>query len=379
LARAKESLSIEDLKQRISKRIELESELTIDPGFFVMLEEHFAQIGRVDIQLRRGRIDNEPTKYHYDVILKVGEAAGLQESHQWISWNGAGLNLDRLRLQLEEEAPGRLCLADIPNARIRTQVETHKLISNGTRLRTVKELNETLNSVETGVHPEDIWSMSDSLGYDAEVRWSNDGASGCFDVVLHKKDEAETIVPHRQKVSLKSINEYGNNPANKLSNQNIAADLRKYLSDKLPDYMLPAAFVMMDELPLTPNGKVDRNALPAPDASTYTQGRVYDPPTNEKETALAEIWSKVLRLDKVGINDDVFELGGDSLLIFQIVTRATQSGLPIKPKQIFEHRTIAGIVKDLSGEGKIQEMIAAPEIARASREAVRKKRSSIIG
>src|SRR5215471_4275280 len=104
--------------------------------------------------------------------------------------------------------------------------------------------------------------------------------------------------------------------------------------------MIPAAFVTVDALPLTPNGKIDRKALPAPDFSAFVQDRVYAPPTNDDEATLAQIWEKVLRLDRVGVNDDIFEIGGDSLLIFQIITRAVQAGLEIKPKQMFEHRTI---------------------------------------
>ncbi len=377
LSRADESLSVRELKQKIRKRIELESELTIDPGFFVTLEDHLPEIGYVDVQLRRGRIDNEPTKYHYDVVLHVGESPELHDSHQWVSWEGAELSPDRLRLMLEHKSPDILCLADVPNARIKSQVETQRLISNGTRLETVESLRAALRSVETGVHPEDIWSLGDPLGYGVEVRWSENGSTGHFDVVLRKKDSAGGVVPHRHALTLKDIGEYGNNPANKLSIQNLAADLRKYLTGRLPDYMVPSAFVMMEDLPLTPNGKIDRKALPAPDAATFTQDRVYDPPTNEQEATLAEIWAKVLRLDKVGINDDVFELGGDSLLIFQIVTRATQSGLQIKPKQIFEHRTVAGIVNALGKEGKTIERVAAPSISRASRESARVSRSTL--
>lgn len=377
LSRADESLSVRDLKQKIRKRIEIESELTIDPGFFVMLENHIPEIGFADIQLRRGRINNEPTKYHYDVVLHVGKDPEVHEGHNWISWDGAEFSLDRLRLLLEHKNPDILCLADIPNARIRSQVEAHKLISNGTRLETVEGLMSAIRSVETGVHPEDIWGLGDPLGYSVEVRWSADGSTGCFDVVLRKKESRKAFVPHRHTLALKKIGEYGNDPANKLSTQNLAADLRKYLAGRLPDYMVPAAFVMMDELPRTPNGKIDRKALPAPDATTFTQGRTYDPPTNDQEATLAEIWAKVLRLDKVGINDDVFELGGDSLLIFQIVTRATQSGFRIKPKQVFEHRTVAGIVKALSTNGKTTETVAAPSISRASRESARVRRSTL--
>lgn len=377
LARVPESLSIESLKQKVRKRTELESELTIDPDFFLILEDEMPQIGHVNIQLRRGRIDNEPTKYHYDVTIHVGERPAIHDRYEWLSWDETGMNMDRLRDLLEQERTGVLCFTDIPNARIKSKVEAQKLISNGTKLRTIEELNNALGSVGKGVHPEDIWSLSEKLGYIADIRYSENGSTGCCDIVFRKDGDENGIVPHRHTPLRKQMDDYGNNPANKLSTQNFAADLRKYLSGTLPDYMVPAAFVVLDDLPLTPNGKVDRNALPAPDTSTFTQDRVYDPPTNEDEFTLTEIWSKVLRLDKVGINDDVFELGGDSLLIFQIVTRATQSGLRITPKQVFENRTIAGIVKALSSDGKPLEKVAGPSIARVSREANRVKRSAL--
>ncbi|MEO8041987.1 MAG: amino acid adenylation domain-containing protein [Acidobacteriota bacterium] len=377
IARSDSSLSIAELKERIRKRTELESELTIDPDFFLVLEDDMPKIGHVEIHLRRGRIDNEPTKYHYDVTISVGERPTTQGSHEWFSWERTGINLDGLRDRLEQGKPGVLCFADVPNARIKSQIHARDLISNGTRLRTVGDLNKALDSVGNGIHPEDLWNLSESLGYAADIRWSGSGSNGYFDVVFRKNGEAQSIIPYRHEPLRKQVSEYGNDPANKLSTHNFAADLRKHLLSKLPDYMVPAAFVIIDELPLTPNGKIDRKALPAPDNSTFTQDRVYDPPTNEEELMLSEIWSAVLRLDKVGINDDVFELGGDSLLIFQIVTRATQSGLKITPKQVFEQRTVAGIVRDLSAGGKRLDKASGPSIIRVSRETKRIKRSTL--
>ncbi len=377
LARANGSMPLDEFKQKVDKRIELESELTIDPDFFLSLEEKMTQIGHVDIQLRRGRIDNEPTKYHYDVTIQVGEKPVIDNGNEWLGWNEADLSMERLRERLDQENPDILCIADVPNARIRSQVEARTLISDGTTLRSASDLSNALGLVEKGVHPEDIWSLGEKLGYMVEIRAVGNGSNGHFDVVFRKNGEADSVVPFRHNPLEKQLDEYGNNPADKLSTQNLAADLRKYLSGTLPDYMVPAAFVMLDELPLTPNGKVDRKALPAPDTSTFTQDRIYDPPTNEEELTLTEIWSKILRLDKVGINDDVFELGGDSLLIFQIVTRATQSGMRITPKQIFEHRTVAGIVKALSADGKPKEVVSGPSIARVSREANRVTRSAL--
>jgi amino acid adenylation domain-containing protein len=376
LRRIDQSLSIDDLRQRVHKRIELESELTIDPDFFATLESRLSEIGRVDVLLRRGRIDNEPTKYHYDVVLHIGAKAEPTDV-QWILWDEVG-NLENANKLLDSELPALRCIADIPNARVKKDVEALRLIEEGSLLR-IDELKNALTSIDGGVHPEDVWAMGDSLGYEVDFRYSDNGARAQFDAIFRKKGGENGFIPPRHALSHKSVNEYGNNPANKLSTQSLATDLRKYLASKVPDYMVPAAFVMMNTLPLTPNGKVDRKSLPAPDASTFIDGRAYAPPTNESESALAEIWAKVLRLERVGINDDVFELGGDSLLIFQMVTRATQAGLRITPKQVFEHRTVAGVVKAVLAGGERADRPKVPAIARVSREAFRKDRTQVAG
>lgn len=358
IARSEPNLAIADLKRKIQKRMELESELTVDPDFFLMLEEKFPQIGSVDIQLRRGRIDNEPTKYHYDVMLHVGERKIAEKVSHWSSWDANTMSLSGIREMLESSSPEIVCISDIPNLRINSQVKVPTLISNGTKLKTIAELAGSMPLAEGGLHPEDLWELSDSIGYSAEIRWSGNGSSGCFDAVLRRNDHLTTTIEPRQMQTQRPLAEYGNNPANKLSGQKLATDLREYLSDQLPNYMVPTAFVMLDEMPLTPNGKVDRKSLPAPDAATFTQDRVFVPPTNENEAALSDIWAKVLRLDRVGISDDIFDLGGDSLLIFQIVTRASQSGIALKPKQIFEHRTISRIAGLIQSDGQESNLLA---------------------
>jgi non-ribosomal peptide synthase protein (TIGR01720 family) len=118
--------------------------------------------------------------------------------------------------------------------------------------------------------------------------------------------------------------------------------LRSFLKEKLPDYMIPAAFVLLDALPLTLNGKIDRRALPAP-ARVSDADATYVAPRTALELELAEIWAQVLRVDRVGVEDNFFSLGGDSLLSIQIVSRANQAGLALTIKQVFQHQTIAGL------------------------------------
>ena len=119
------------------------------------------------------------------------------------------------------------------------------------------------------------------------------------------------------------------------------ADLRVYLKERLPEYMVPAVFVTIAALPLTPNGKIDRPALPEPDPHRMTAGKVYVAPETDAERVLADIWGQLLRLDRVGTQDNFFELGGDSILSIQVIARATQAGLHLTPKDLFEHQTIA--------------------------------------
>src|SRR6202021_4071787 len=98
------------------------------------------------------------------------------------------------------------------------------------------------------------------------------------------------------------------------------AALRVHLSAVLPDYMVPAAYVVLDALPLTANGKLDRRALPAPDGSAFAS-RAYEPPMGEVEESLANIWCEVLAIERVGRHDNFFELGGHSLLVVRVIER----------------------------------------------------------
>ncbi len=120
--------------------------------------------------------------------------------------------------------------------------------------------------------------------------------------------------------------------------------LRSFLLEKLPDYMVPSAFVLLDALPLMVNGKLDRNALPAPDWTHPELKASFIPPRTPEEQLLASIWAEVLGVEEVGIEDNFFELGGDSILSIQIGARAKEAGLSLNPMQLFHHQTIAELI-----------------------------------
>lgn len=120
-----------------------------------------------------------------------------------------------------------------------------------------------------------------------------------------------------------------------------AALLYQFLNGKLPNYMFPASFVSLDAFPLTPNGKVDRRRLPAPESAAASLAEGYVPPRNPIESQLVEIWSRILDVERVGIHDNFFQLGGDSILSIRVIAAARQAGLMLEAKQIFDHQTIA--------------------------------------
>lgn len=119
------------------------------------------------------------------------------------------------------------------------------------------------------------------------------------------------------------------------------SELRDWLKKQLPAYMIPASIVMLEEMPLGVSGKIDHKKLPAPDLNRREVEQAYVEPQSETERKLVKIWEEVLSIERVGVKDSFFELGGDSILSIQVVARARESGLEITPKDLFEHQTIS--------------------------------------
>ncbi|MFS2102890.1 amino acid adenylation domain-containing protein, partial [Variovorax sp. Varisp85] len=141
------------------------------------------------------------------------------------------------------------------------------------------------------------------------------------------------------------------------------AALRERLGEALPDYMVPSVLMVLDALPLNANGKVDRKALPAPE---FTSDRAYEAPQGEVEQALAAIWAEVLQVEKVGRHDNYFELGGDSILSLKVTARAARAGVPLNPRQVFEHQSLSRIARAVQG-GQPSETQAIPVLTAAQR------------
>src|SRR5205085_10713715 len=154
--------------------------------------------------------------------------------------------------------------------------------------------------------------------------------------------------------------------------------LRSFLKERLPDYMIPAVFVMLDQLPLTNHGKVNRQALPLPGAARLELERAYIAPRTASEEILAGVWAEVLGLDRVGIHDNFFELGGDSIRSVGLLALAQERGLDFSLQQLFQYQTIYELAKEIDAaaaearphpaaaatHGEPFELVAAADLAK---------------
>ncbi|HYG09428.1 MAG TPA: amino acid adenylation domain-containing protein, partial [Pyrinomonadaceae bacterium] len=137
--------------------------------------------------------------------------------------------------------------------------------------------------------------------------------------------------------------------------ERLIAQIREHLRASLPEHMMPAAFLVLDEIPLTPNGKIDRNALPLPERNFRRLERDYQPPRNPTEELLANIWAQSLGVERVGIHHNFFELGGHSLLATQIISRVRRAlRVEVPLRALFESPTVAGLAQHVDALRRVE-------------------------
>jgi amino acid adenylation domain-containing protein len=350
-----------ELRAKAAQRLAKETELSIDPAWFDL---HISGFSHIETLLRRGKITNETTAHHYDVILHANPAATLRQVPQATDWKN--LNLEQLEAMLAAR-PTALHLTGIPDARLVIPLAFRRAVEIADANALIPELSTIpVNAVSA----EDLYAVAAATGYRAHVRWRNDGSDGILDVVIFPLGE-NALPAWPKHAASKNACQLANTPCSaKSSDKNLGPALRKHLAESLPAYMIPSAFVTLDAFPLTPNGKVDRKALPAPGAAESQEAqRSITAPANETETKLIEIWKQVLGKDGIGTEDDIFALGGDSILIFQITTRASRAGIPITPAQVFRLRNIRALAAESAAK---LEPASSPTIKRVNRDAYRR-------
>jgi amino acid adenylation domain-containing protein len=392
LHKADPTLSLEQLRRRVRTRVMQEEELVLDPAFFMALRERFPNISSVEIMPKRGRYHNELTQFRYQVVLHVGEERSSIDSLDWLNWKEQRPGLEQIRSLLKDDAPESLCIRGITNARLARAAYALEMLDDGRAAgasvpSTAGELRERLRHTEPkGLDPQELWSLSEELPYRVEISWMEHDAPGSFDVLFRRHtgmaesalERASAFSFPRRTENRRDWSDYANNPLSGKFARQVAPQLRSFLREQLPEYMIPSGFVLLDELPRTPGGKVDLRALPAPDSARRENSQPFVAPVTPLEQSLAELWIAVLGVAQAGLHDNFFELGGHSLLATQLISRLRELfHVELQLRQLFEHPTIAGVARAIeeaqASRVRLQEQAIVP-VARAAR---RMKRATL--
>ncbi len=343
LFRSVDTLQVDRLRQLVRDRVAAESELAVAPDWFARLEHTVPGLAWAEIVPKRGRAENELTRFRYDVTLHLGPRAAGGPVGEWSDWEGAGWTLAGLRRYLAAGRPASLGLARVPNGRVIADVRAAALLA-GSELATAAALREAArprSDPALPVAPEDFWELAAELGYRVDIGWGRCDHEGRYDVLLRGPGSAGEPPGFPRSAEPPP---YANQPLARGLTRDLLPALRSELRRRLPEYMVPQALVPLEALPLLPSGKVDRRALPAPDQSRPALSLGFVPPGTPTEESIAAIWQAVLKLEQIGIHDNFFELGGHSLLATIVLARLRETCAPQLPlRAIFEAPTVAAL------------------------------------
>ncbi|MGH4025986.1 MAG: amino acid adenylation domain-containing protein [Pseudonocardiaceae bacterium] len=357
LARAGTEAGTDALRRAVERNVRLERELMIDPEYFAQLPEHLPGVDGVDIRLKRGWSHNELTRHRYDVILHKApaEAVPLADAPR-LAWGDQVPDVEALAEFLTRRRHSRLRMCGIPNPRLTAEATALRVLDSGGEIADIPPEPNHLG----GVEPETMHELGRRLGYQVLTTWS-DAAEDSYDAVflaVQKTGVRALTGGYAGGGRPRALAECANDPIAARQDDAFGSQLREHLTERLPDYMVPAALMVVDQLPLTVNGKLDVKALPVPDLTPSAPSRA---PQSPKEQLLCALFAEVLGLDQVGVDDDFFTLGGDSIISIQLTSRARKVGVQISPRDVFERRTVAALAAVAAAAEAAEDPAAAAE------------------
>ncbi|MGH3971721.1 MAG: amino acid adenylation domain-containing protein, partial [Pseudonocardiaceae bacterium] len=343
LHRCTTSADVGMIRAVVERAVLSEKELSVAPEFFTALEEEISGIGGVDIRIKRGHHHNELSRYRYDVVLynRPNVTAALGDALR-MSWGRQVSGPAALSAYLGEHRPMLLRITGIPNARLVREAAALRTLSAGNPVAAAQRELAVVDG-GAGVDPETLHELGEQLGYEVFLTWSAIGDEYLDAVFLTGGQAAGAALTglYQPAVSRRGVlTSFTNDPAVSRDIGALVTSVRNFVSARLPDYMVPALFVVLAALPLTLNGKVDRRALPAPEVGVAGSGRA---PRTSREQLLCELCAELLNIPAVGVDDNFFELGGDSIVSIQLVSRARSAGLVFTPRDVFQQKTVAGL------------------------------------
>ena len=355
LHHAPDRLTPERLRARVALAAAHEEELAVAPPLFTALRRDVPRLRRVQALLRRGRSDNEMTRFRYDAVLWLDDAPPAPPLPAR-DFTAAEPDPDLAALaELLDQAcasgaPG-LVLRGLRNARLHTEAAALAWLAAP---RGTPDLGafRARAAAPAGLHPEAVAALGEARGLRAELCVCL-GDPLRFDAVFTRADApyppAETLVPADTDTGgAGPLRSYTSDPLLTRRGKDLIPRLRARLRDALPDYMVPQRFVVLPRLPLTSNGKVDRARLPEPEQTAREVTTDFAPPRGPLEELLARLFGEFLDVSPIGRDDNFFDLGGHSMLAARLVTHLHAAlGVSLPLRALFDAPTVAGLSRRL--------------------------------
>jgi amino acid adenylation domain-containing protein len=354
-----------ELRRRARQRLAAEKELVFDPRWFLGLPRLLPEIGGVRIEIKGGRLDNEVTRFQYDVTLRIGKGEASPPPPQWLDWSDDGLSFDTLERLLTAETRQGIAITGVPNARLAGPARSLELLAHAGDDARAGELQQALarDPGPGGVIPDDLRDLASRLRYDLNLAWVEAAEDGRFQAFFRPLEDTALTTPTADPVKAGAPEHepapLANRPARALYEQRLAARLHCHLADHLPSRRLPVALCFVDRLPALA-GEVTSVALPDgplwPETETLRETPL--------EACIGAIWRELLNVAWVGPEQNFFDLGGHSLLATQVINRLREArGVDLSLRDFFATPTIAGLARRIEAADEV----AAPVLARLPR------------
>ncbi len=386
LTRTAPTESLQAVAAIVDKRRARESELVIDPEFFEEFAATEAAVEGISVELKHTVRSNEMTRFRYDVVLRKASPrqTGLRPTPLSIPIVDARAvtSIAEVR-EAVRAAPSGVRLTGLRNSRVVREVLAASLLAQHKdgAPETVADLRAQLEH-ETGIDPADVYELDPRF----EIKLKpTAGEPERFDVVFAPRSDGwyqRPVIRRDSSPNAERDRTMIREPRVQSAAGELLGQLRTQLAASLPDHMVPDEIVVLDALPLTPNGKIDRKALPAPTrtATTVAPSATFAPPGNDLERTISAVWHELLGHTRLGVNDNFFDLGANSLLMMQANNKLRAAlGVPLSLVQMFEHPSIAALARHLGaaarGEGNKATAAAGQDRAQARRDALAGRRS----
>jgi len=368
---AKEDETLKDIRLRLKNRVAAEEELMIDPQFFALAKKKYPEIKGLTFLLKENNDFNEMNNFRYDLIISVQKNSANESEHSQpkiINADQEILSLDEIDFALKNYTKP-LLIKNLTNKRtlhdtllldeIKNQANNESNLLVDTSLR-------AKNNFCFSVDPKELYELANINDLEIHLIWSDKDPIRKIDALFIKKEDLQNLrgdeayfFSDTQDEAVGDLHKYASNPIASSKLQNLIRELFESLEVQLPSYMVPSNINLLEKIPLTPNGKIDRKALPKISGNIFNEQ--YIAPRNTQEETLYEIWSKLLNLKHIGINDNFFNLGGHSLLAVQVASKIRDHFfLEIPIQALFDNPTIALLANYLALQDGSNQKVGPP-------------------